>query len=85
MENANVCGAWQLIQEWFVSYISTHLMSQIPQIMLFSIRYNSCEYTYIILYFYVQFIFCCVQNLTHCILPDKVSGTVIFDSVLNIT
>ena len=78
-------GAWQLIQEWFVSCTSTHIITQTPQILRFFIRYNNYQYTYIILCFYVWFTSCCVQNLTHCTLPDKVSGTGIFDSVLNIT
>ena len=78
-------GAWQLIQEWFVSCTSTHIITQTPQILRFFIRYNNYQYTYIILCFYVRFTSCCVQNLTHCTLPDKVSGTGIFDSVLNIT
>ena len=78
-------GAWQLIQEWFVSCTSTHIITQTPQILRFFIRYNNYQYTYIILCFYVRFTSCCVQNLTHCTLPDKVSGTGIFDYVLNIT
>ena len=72
-------GAWQLIQEWFVSCTSTHIITQTPQILRFFIRYNNYQYTYIILCFYVRFTSCCVQNLTHCTLPDKVSGTGIFD------
>ena len=84
MKMATFSAAWQLIQEWFVPYISTHLIQQIPRILRFFIRYNSYQCTCTILCLYFQFILCCVQNLIHCTLRDKVSGTEIFDSVLNI-
>ena len=78
-------GAWQLIQEWFVSYISTHIIPQTPQILCAFIKYTSYRCTCAILCLYFQFILCCVQNLTHWTLTDKVSGTRILHSVLNIT
>ena len=84
MKMATFSAAWQLIQEWFVPYISTHLIPQTPRILRFFIRYNSYQCTCTILCLYFQFILCCVQNLIHCTLRDKVSGTEIFDSVLNI-
>ena len=85
MKMPTFAAVWQLIQEWFVSYISTHLITQTPQILRFFVRYNRYQCTYTTLCFYFQFILCCVQKLTHYTLPDKVAGTGIFDSVLNIT
>ena len=85
MEMPTFSAAWQLIQEWFVSYIPTHVTPQTPRILCFFVRYNSSLCSCTILCFYFQFILCCVQNLTHWTLTDKVSGTRILHSVLNIT
>ena len=78
------CAAWQLIQAWFVTYISTQLITQTQQILRFFIKHSRYQCTSTISWFYFQFILFSVQNLSHYILPDKVSDTGIFDSVLNI-